>query len=60
MTRVQLGVQIETDLEHTQLVEVVRTVHTKVTYRTVQKGGIITVERVKKRIRLRTRRKQES
>ena len=42
------------------MTETVRTVRAKVTYRTVQKGDIITVEKTKERIRLRTRRKQES
>ena len=60
MTHVQSGTQAETDLEHTQLAEVARAARTKVTRRTVQKGDIITVERVKERIRLRTRREQES
>ena len=60
MTYVQSGAQIETDLEHTQLVETARVVRAKVTRRTVQKEDIITVEKVKKRIRLRTRREQES
>ena len=60
MTYVQSETQIETNLEHTQLVETVRVTCTKVTRRTVQKGGVITVEKVKKQIRLRTQREQES
>ena len=42
------------------MIEIVRTVRTKVTRRIVQKEDIITVEKIKKQIRLRTRRKQES
>ena len=47
-------------MKHTQLTETTHTARTKVTYRIVQKGGVITVEKVKKRIRLRTQREQES
>ena len=60
MAHVQSGAQAETDLEHTQLAEAARTARAKATCRTVQKGGIITVEKAKERIRLRTRREQES
>ena len=60
MTYVQPGTQTETDLKHTQLTETTRAVRTKVTYHTVQEGGVITVEKAKKRIRLRTQREQES
>ena len=46
-------------MKHSQLVEVVRTVRAKVTYRTVQKGDVITVERAKERMRLRTKKEQD-
>ena len=60
MTYVQSGTQTETDLKHTQLAETTCTVRVKVTCRIVQKGDIVTVEKAKERIRLRTRREQES
>ena len=47
-------------MKHTQLAKAARTIRAKATHRTVQKGDIITVERAKERIRLRTRREQES
>ena len=60
MACVQSGAQAEADLEHTQLTEAARVTRTKATRRTVQKGGVITVEKAKERIRLRTQREQES
>ena len=60
MTCVQSGTQTETDLKHTQLIETARAVRTKTTCRTAQKGGVITVEKAKERVRLRTQREQES
>ncbi|KAF7508782.1 hypothetical protein GJ744_008659 [Endocarpon pusillum] len=60
MARVQSGAQAEADLERTQRAEAERAAHAKATRRTVQKGGIVTVERAKERIRLRTNREQES
>ena len=54
MTYVQSGVQAETDLKYIQLTETARVARTKAMYHTVQKEGVITVEKVKKRIRLRT------
>ena len=58
MARVQSGAQAEEDLEYTQLAEAARAAHTKATRRTVQKGGIVTVERAKERVRLRTQKEQ--
>ena len=58
MTCVQSGTQTEEDLKHSQLTEAARAARAKATRRTVQKGGIITVERAKERIRLRTKKEQ--
>ena len=41
------------------MAEIVRVTRAKVIRRTVQKGGIITVERAKERIRLRTKKEQD-
>ena len=42
------------------MAEAARAARVKATRRTVQKGGIITVKKAKERVRLRTRREQES
>lgn len=54
MARVQSGAQAEEDLERSQVAHAARVARAKATCRTVQKGGIVTVERAKERIRLRT------
>ena len=59
MTYVQSRVQVKKDLKHSQLTETVRIIRTKVTRRIVQKEDIITVERAKERIRLRTKKEQD-
>ena len=41
------------------MTEAARTVRTKVTRRTIQKGDVITVERIKERMRLRTKKEQD-
>ena len=59
MTHVQSGTQAKEDLKHSQLAETARVVRAKVTRRTVQKEGIITVERTKECIGLRTKKEQD-
>ena len=45
-------------MKFSQLAETARAARAKATRRTVQKGGVVTVERAKERIRLRTQKEQ--